>query len=203
MPPIFHFGRFLLGLREQSTWDTPNELALLARLARGRQCVVEVGVFEGAASRVICPQLHPKGQLYLVDPYMPETRTERLFRISMAHLVCRIALRQWRNQIHFVRSTSVTAASSLAGHIQAELVFLDAAHDYESVLEDFRSWCPLVMRNGVIAVHDSHRTQSRPELTAETFGGVRLVDEITSGAHPGWRVSEWVDSLTVLTRTEA
>jgi hypothetical protein len=144
--------------------------------------------------------MDPAGTLYLVDPYYLQTRVERLLRFSMPRLVSRIVVRPWRNQVHFVRTTSVAAASELAGAIQADLVFLDARHDYDSVSEDFRCWSALLTRDGLIAVHDSHRCDARPELTADV-GGVQLVDEIESGARPGWRVSEWVDSLTVLART--
>src|SRR5438105_10859960 len=106
MPPSWHFIRFMLGLRDPFTSDTAAELGLLARVTQRCHCVVEVGVHEGVASRVICQSMDPAGTLYLVDPYYLQTRVERLLRFSMPRLVSQIVVRPWRNQVHFVRKTS-------------------------------------------------------------------------------------------------
>jgi hypothetical protein len=37
-----------------------------------------------------------------------------------------------------------------------ELVFIDGAHDYQSVSDDFAAWYPKVIDGGVMAFHDSY-----------------------------------------------
>jgi predicted O-methyltransferase YrrM len=37
-----------------------------------------------------------------------------------------------------------------------DFVFIDAAHDHESVIKDLVSWYPKVKKGGIIAGHDYH-----------------------------------------------
>jgi len=45
-------------------------------------------------------------------------------------------------------------ASSLYEDESVDIVFLDAAHDYDSVLIDIKSWLPKVKSGGILAGHD-------------------------------------------------
>ncbi|MFM8315157.1 MAG: class I SAM-dependent methyltransferase, partial [Deltaproteobacteria bacterium] len=44
-----------------------------------------------------------------------------------------------------------------------DFLFIDASHDYESVLKDLRAWVPLVKPGGVICGDDWNR-EERPDL---------------------------------------
>src|SRR5690606_20079473 len=57
-------------------------------------------------------------------------------------------------QVEVWDSTTVDAARRFAG--KADLVFVDAAHDYESVKADFKAWAPHIRPGGRIAFHDAH-----------------------------------------------
>ena len=50
-----------------------------------------------------------------------------------------------------------------------DLVFIDAAHDYESIAEDIKAWLPKVRDGGIICGHDY--------LPGEYDGVVKAVDE--------------------------
>ncbi|MDX2098581.1 MAG: class I SAM-dependent methyltransferase, partial [Leptolyngbyaceae cyanobacterium bins.59] len=149
------FLKYLVGLRDATTHDTPAELNLLATLAKGRTCIVEVGVYEGAASRVLSANMDPQGKLYLVDPYFQELTIEKLFKFSIPEYIAKRAVKPWEAQVEFIRTTSVEAAQKLAVKKQIDLVFIDAAHHYEAVLEDFKIWSEMLSPTGVIAFHDS------------------------------------------------
>ena len=57
------------GVIPPRTMHSDGEAALLARLARGRRRVVEIGVFEGSSAIVLCDVLDPGADLHLVDPF--------------------------------------------------------------------------------------------------------------------------------------
>jgi hypothetical protein len=198
----FEFAKWWLGWRELQTSDTPGELQHLAKLARSAQSMIEVGVFEGAASRVLCQNMPPSARLYLVDPYQYGNVLERLFRFSMTQKIARQAVAPWKERVQFLRSASLDAARQLAGRVRADLIFIDAAHDYASVRADFLTWRELLQPGGRIAFHDSHPCSLRPELGPES-GPVRLCQEIADGTHGAWAIAETADSITTVRRNAA
>jgi predicted O-methyltransferase YrrM len=194
-----HTLKFLVGLRKAYTSVSAAEQRLLTGLASGRRCIVEVGVFEGATSEAFCRVMDPTGRLYLVDPFFPEIRLEKVFNVSFNRWIAVRTLRQWRSRIEFVRQPSNVAAAALPLRGQADLIFIDARHDYTSVLEDFQSWAPMLAANAPLAFHDSRVCGARPELQP-TDGPVRLMSGIAAGQHGPWEITDGADSVTVIKR---
>lgn len=193
------FLKFLIGLRGPESSVTAAERDLLAKLARGKRCIVEVGVFEGVTSQLFCREMSADGRLYLVDPFFPEVRLERLLKMSFTRVVATRGLEPWRERTQFVREPSNVAAGQLPLQGKADLVFIDARHDYDSVLEDFRCWAPTLAAGAPIAFHDSNPCAARPDL-AEDTGPVRLMRAIERGEHAPWEVVAHADSITVARR---
>jgi len=200
--PSIDYLRYLLGLRGARTALTADESRLLVSLARGRACVVEVGVDEGASSARLVGAMAPTGRLWLIDPYHRETRPERWLGFSFAEHVAHRHLRPWADRVRFVRRTSAAAAREIDLGRPVELIFIDADHTYEAVREDFLAWSPHLAAGGTLAFHDSRRCPARPELDAGT-GSVRLVDEILHGEHGAWSLTAEVDSLAAFRRATA
>ncbi len=187
--------RYLVGLRGPETTVTTQERAALRRLAKGCYCVVEIGVYEGATSAVLCEALGSGGMAFLIDPYRDRTRFEAWLGFSGAAFVAQRTTRPWREQARFVRATSLEAARELVLPRSADLVFIDADHSYGAVLADFEAWSTRLAQDGVIALHDSRPCPARPELDAAT-GPVRLALEIEQGQHGSWELVTEADSLT-------
>ena len=59
-------------------------------------------------------------------------------------------------------------AAKLYSDNSLDFVFIDAGHEYDSVIKDIKSWYPKVKTGGVIAGHD---------YTQPTCGVKRAVDE--------------------------
>jgi len=197
-----NFLKFVAGLRKAETSVSEPERRLLAELARGRRCIVEVGVFEGATSQILCREMDPAGRLYLVDPFFPQVRLERLLNRSFNRWIATKSVDRWREQVQFVREPSDVAASKLSLQGTAGLIFIDARHDYDSVLQDFTCWAPMLAAGGAIAFHDSHLCPGRPDLGADD-GPVRLMREIARGDHGAWQITAQADTVTVVRRAGA
>lgn len=193
------FIRFVLGLRGAQSSVTANERKFLAQLAAGRSAVVEVGVHEGATSELLRCAMRRDGTLYLVDPYKNAVRLETLLGFSFAEYVARRTLRACDGEVKFIKEYSAAVADRLFGKLEADLVFIDAAHDYESVTEDFLKWSRLLKRNGIMAFHDSRPCGARPDLPASA-GPVRLMEDIRLGRHGPWEVCGEADSVTAVRR---
>jgi len=191
------FIKYLLGFRDAETGDTEGELKFLASLAKGKGCVVEIGVYEGVASKMFCQNMNHAGELYLVDPYFYSVKLEKVLNSSFTQFIAKQSVKGYGDQYRFVKLTSVQASKFLNLKGQVDLIFIDARHDYESVFEDFRCWSPMLSSEGIMAFHDSRVCEARQDLTAQT-GPVRLCNEIARGEHGDWKVVNAVDSITVI-----
>src|SRR3954454_24318678 len=57
------------GLIPPRTMHSPQERALLQRVARGARRVVEIGVYEGSSAAALCEVLDAGAELHLIDPF--------------------------------------------------------------------------------------------------------------------------------------
>jgi predicted O-methyltransferase YrrM len=197
--PSIEFLLYLAGRSGPQTALTAAEGTLLKTFARGRTCVVEVGVHHGATSAGLASVMAPAGRLWLIDPYVRHTWPERLMGFSFAECIARRSVRPWADRIRFIRLPSTAAASQVSRGEAAQLIFIDADHSYESVRADLFAWAPCLANSGALAFHDSRPCPGRPELDSAT-GPVRLVDEMLRGEHGTWSLVAEADSLAILRR---
>lgn len=193
------FARFLLGLRSAQSSVTESEQRFLAELAADRAAVIEVGVHEGATSRVLRYAMNRDGRLFLVDPYLKAVRLEKLLGISFSEHIARRTLSSCKQGVTFIKDFSSRAADLLVGSVRADLIFIDAVHDYDAVTEDFLKWRRLLEDDGIIAFHDSRVCECRPDLPPGA-GPVRLVEDIRQGRYGAWEICGEVDTVTAVKR---
>lgn len=194
--PSFEFLRYLLRQRRAESSLTNAEQNLLRELALGSQCVVEVGVYEGATSAILANALAADGCLWLIDPYYRYTRPEKLLRLSFSNYIAIRSVMAWRDRVRFVKEESVSAAAQISLRVPADLIFIDADHSYSAVKADFKAWSPHLSAGGLLAFHDSRMCTARPDLV-ESDGPVRLVGEIFRGDYGNWEPAAAVDSISV------
>lgn len=157
----------------------------LVRLINKRKLksYVEVGVFKGVTARFIwrkCPWLE---KIWLVDPWSADVINREIDGViysdsrprrkgnpiqqSELDLYYESIRREAPPNVQIIRDTSVEA-SKLFEDNSVDLVFIDASHFYEDVLEDIDAWLPKVSTRGFLTGDDY----------TELFPGLmRAVDE--------------------------
>ena len=192
MRPVPHLLLWLAGLRDPETQTTERERLALATYASGRSRIVEIGVWHGVTTAVLRRAMAPDGVLWAVDPFP----TGRLGFSAQRPIARRTVARVPRGTVEWVRETGRTAGERhrALGLPLLDLVFLDADHTYDAVMDDWNVWSPLVAPGGVVCVHDSVRTEQLRDS-----GGIQAVADIIAGKPPFER-AEVVDTLTVLRR---
>ncbi len=131
--------------------------AVLRRLARGKHCV-DVGTFHGAsavamleagAESVLCVDTFAGTKSDITADWTPAQ--------TLSVLLPRLEPYRYKAQV-------LVAPSHIAAYLfprQFNFVFLDAAHDYGSVMADIAAWRRKVVPGGILAGHDYDKTPER------------------------------------------
>jgi predicted O-methyltransferase YrrM len=194
MPVFAHFLKWGLGLARAEAVTSVAEAECLARHARGKKRLAEVGVWEGGTTKRLRAAMASDATLFAVDPFPRGRLGFSTHRAIAAREVSQLT----NGTVVWIRKTAAEAARDPrvldAGAF--DFVFLDALHTYDGLREDWTAWSPLVGTGGVIAIHDSRAT---PGGHSDEVGGVRFTNDVILN-DPRFEVAEAVDSLTVLLR---
>ena len=137
---------------------------------------VEVGCKEGRTTAHILEHC-PEARVTALDPWMAapeqgdvaggESYETWDFQAIEADFWGRVE--PFKDRLTFHRKTSLEAADTVDDSSQ-DLIFIDAAHDYDSVLEDIAAWRPKVRDGGILAGHDfQHSFPSVMDAVADSF----------------------------------
>lgn len=102
-----------------------------------------------------------------------------------------------KSVINPIRMKSIEA-SKLYADESLDFIFIDAAHDYQSVKEDITVWLPKLKKNGIIAGHDytSHigvKTAVDELLSVEILGSCWLYEKIVENDNQIKQKKDYVD----------
>ncbi len=136
--------------------------------ARGIRRAVEVGTDRGLFAASFLERWTAGEILVCVDPWAPyrEMPFDRLPDLLIATQL----LAPFKSRVRLLRMTSLDAAGLLPDlpYHHPGFVYIDGAHNYETVREDLLAWWPVVVPGGILAGHD---------YTPEADGVRRAVDE--------------------------
>jgi len=119
---------------------------------------VEVGSCQGEFADTILKNWNGQ-KLWLVDAWRHfQTNIEDINNSDHnkqleALIHCFIKMYPYGSRVGIIRDLSVVGAKLFDDH-SLDFVYIDAAHDYESVIQDLISWFPKVKKGGVLAGHD-------------------------------------------------
>lgn len=141
-------------------WFTyPNLYSRFVREFKSGSKFVEVGCWKGKSIAYLGVEIINSGKNIKVDAVdtwngTPEehdwdhyVQTNTLYELFLSNI------EPIKDVINPIRLTSLEAAK-LYDDNSLDVVFLDAAHDYESVKQDIAAWLPKIKTNGYIAGHD-------------------------------------------------
>jgi len=148
---------------------------------------VEVGVCDGIYSEKLMDNI-PDLILYGIDPYTeypgyPKERIEEKRRQAIERLS------KYPNYI-LVEARS-TEAAKLIPDKSIDFVFIDGAHDYESVMEDIKTWYPKVRDGGILSGHDYYQGKSGG------MGVMEAVDKFIKATGLELQTTEWDEDAYV------
>ena|SRR3990167_181246 len=124
---------------------TDVDVDLLREYTKDAKRYVEIGTKYGGSALVVASGInHP-----IVDTYDILDYTDSEYFIGQEEFIKNNEL---RSIINFHIEKSPEAAKNYVGTI--DTLFIDGAHDYQSVLEDYAGWLPNIITNSVIIFHD-------------------------------------------------
>lgn len=125
----------------------------------------EVGAATGITTQHIldhCPTIE---KLFIADDWRPIPESnqwkgdnmERIFRKKFGTV-------QYKDKIHILKGLSWEVAEQVEDE-SLDFVFIDASHDYESVIKDLDAWAYKLKPGGLLCGHDLHFTGVVEALT--------------------------------------
>jgi hypothetical protein len=117
---------------------------------------IEVGVLDGYNARSMLKILNIE-KLYLVDLYgkieYEEGNTAgETIDYSEHYKIAKNNLKEYEFCTNFIRKKSTDAIHDISEKV--DFVYIDACHDYKSVLEDIKTYYPILKSGGIIGGHD-------------------------------------------------
>jgi MMP 1-O-methyltransferase len=149
----------ITGIKGWLTTDEAEALFDRAKACTGRGVIAEIGSYRGRSA--VCLGLGSQAghhvPIFAVDVHH-ENRLRRFTRN-----VERAGVRELVTPV-IGRSQEIAATFDEP----LEFLFIDGAHDYESVREDFERWVPKLIDGGWLAMHDTCWTEG-PRRVADTL----------------------------------
>jgi len=179
-------------IKDLEGWLTINEAYLLYSLAkktRGRGKVVEIGSWKGRSTICLAQGLKDNRtdeKIYAIDPHIGSSEHQGKGKINtFAEFKKNIKEAGVASVIKSIVKTSHEASKKFNDPV--EFIFIDGAHEYEYVKEDFDDWFPKIVNGGIMAFHDTIVWPGPKEVVkdkifkSKRFKKVGFIDSIVYG----------------------
>ena len=190
-------------------WLTEDEAITLYELARecpsNSPVAVEIGSWQGKSSLVLAKGLKGKTNpaLYCIDPFNGDAGASDRVIYSRALSTMNKSLKEAfldnmsrhgvLDVVHPLEGYSYEFAGGFTDPI--DLLFIDGAHEYDAVLQDYEQWSPLLRPGGMIAFHDVV-TEDNPDPAGPIMVAKQHIFD-----NPLWADVKLIDALLVARKT--
>ncbi len=174
-------------------WMANKELYWLAEQAQKHTNILEIGSYHWRSTRALAD--NTKGVVHAVDTWrgseehqgLPDNvNSYKQFCINLQDLLAGPAYK-----VRPLVMDSVKAAQHFNGD-KFDMIFIDGAHDYDSVKADIAAWKPHLADGGLLCGHD-YGTVFSEIADGSKFGVTKAVDEllpnVKRGPHTLWYVT--------------
>jgi len=169
---------FYSNTRSETWFDFQYIYKNIVERSNNNSHFVEVGTWKGMSACYMAVEIINSNKNIKFDcvdtwEYVPtsieitENQCAGLFDIFLENI------KPVNHVINIVKSTSWEAANKYEDK-SLDFVFIDAAHDYESVIKDLNGWFPKIKKNGIIAGHDYHFNVGVYPAVNEFFKKIKL-----------------------------
>lgn len=162
-------------------WLYEPEALFLHDLARGVRvgCIVEIGSYRGRSTIMLAQGARKAGAIvYAIDPHLEAI--DGIATYSAADRDVFIENIQKAGLTDIVRKLDMTSSQAVEGWRESiGMLWIDGAHDYESVKQDVKLWTPHVIDGGIVAFHDSG-FESVQRAQAELPSSYQLIAQVNS-----------------------
>jgi predicted O-methyltransferase YrrM len=154
--------------------------------------MLEIGVFEGAGTRVLAEAIAQGGQLFAIDPFV----TGRL-GINWGKPIALSEIRKANSSgtVTVVKAFSWEAAKLVDGMF--DMIFIDGDHSLGGITRDWNDWSGRVQPDGIMALHDTRVPAHDPGIANL---GSRIFFDSHIKLDPRFTLCEQVDSLSIMKR---
>ena len=146
-------------VRPVDGWLFDGEARLLFELARTADpagVIVEIGSWKGKSTICLAKgsEAGPRLKVYAIDPHIGSEEHHATGQVwTFEEFQKNIRNAGVQDSVVPLVKMSVEAAQDFS--LPVSIVFIDGAHDYDSVKADFEAWFPKVIEGGVVAFHDT------------------------------------------------
>lgn len=109
----------------------------------------EIGVQQGNYSEVLCKN-NPELKLHCIDCWAPFSHHDQSWQ-DRQYERAKEKLKSYNAVL--IKKPSLEAVSDYKDG-ELDFVYIDALHDFDSVMQDIIRWAPRVRRGGIVAGHD-------------------------------------------------
>jgi predicted O-methyltransferase YrrM len=155
-------------------WMSAEELTYLATVAERSRLILEVGSWLGRSTCALAA--NTKGVVWAVDTW--EGGPEQGGKVDRNNMLSKFLVNVEGLPVRPIMMSSKVAAKEIS-HRRFDMIFIDAAHDYESVKADIIAFSPLLNSGGVFCGHDYHENWPGViRAVSESFPSYRTVGTI-------------------------
>lgn len=175
----FHFNYEFMGFIEML-----SELSsLLSENLLNGSNMIEIGSYMGESTKLFgCTKLFNK--IYSIDPHTGQEKFNEIANITWGEVIKEYQLNtKLFNNIEHIKDFSYNVVDKFEDN-SIDFIYVDGAHDYESVKRDLKLYLPKLKNGGIIGGHD-YNPKHWPDVC-------KAVTEVVGNPYKVFRDTSWI-----------